>query len=259
MRIAVPIVGPTMKDALRDIDEASEVADILELRLDLIEDMSGQNDMPGRDDLERLMKRSDVSKIVTDRNSPENVQRAIVMEKGRAVSEAEYADSDLEQCGQITKYLTKLIISAHDFKKTPENLGEKYQEIMEKNPDILKMAYQANCFKDVTRMLGLVFESKIPMIGLSMDDKDNPVYVTKDDLNYFQREFRGLKEFSQFFWKGLDSLVDDGITLSGFSRTLSPAYGGYLTFAALSKQKKSAPGQLTVYEVKENWKRLGFD
>ena len=38
--ICVPIIGPTMSRALEDIQKASEVADIIELRLDLIDDVN---------------------------------------------------------------------------------------------------------------------------------------------------------------------------------------------------------------------------
>jgi 3-dehydroquinate dehydratase type I len=40
------------------------------------------------------------------------------------------------------------------------------------------------------------------------------------------------------------------------SRIISPLVGSYLTYAALTKGKETAPGQITVSELKKAWKNL---
>ena len=48
-----------------------------------------------------------------------------------------------------------------------------------------------------------------------------------------------------------------GICMGEFgspTRVLGPLYGGYLTFASLGEGKASAPGQLTVEDLKRIWK-----
>jgi 3-dehydroquinate dehydratase/shikimate dehydrogenase len=42
------------------------------------------------------------------------------------------------------------------------------------------------------------------------------------------------------------------------TRVLGPLFGGYLTFASLSNEKASAPGQLTVEELRSRWAALGY-
>ena len=57
MRIAIPITAESMDEALRDMDKAAEVADIIELRIDYM----------ANPDLERLLRHSQTPKIVTNR------------------------------------------------------------------------------------------------------------------------------------------------------------------------------------------------
>ena len=61
MRIAIPITAESMDEALRDMDKAAKVADIIELRLDY---MSNPN-------LEILLGHSQTPKIVTNRTQCE--------------------------------------------------------------------------------------------------------------------------------------------------------------------------------------------
>ena len=55
--ICIPIVGPTMDRALKDLDACQSLADIIELRLDLIEGF----------DLPLLLKQAGKPCIVTNR------------------------------------------------------------------------------------------------------------------------------------------------------------------------------------------------
>ena len=43
------------------------------------------------------------------------------------------------------------------------------------------------------------------------------------------------------------------------TRVLGPVYGSYLTYAALARGNESAPGQLTIKELKEAWKLLKLE
>ena len=61
MRIAVPITAPSMDQALKDMDEAAKVADIIELRVDYM--LSPK--------LERLLAHSPLPVIVTNRTKQE--------------------------------------------------------------------------------------------------------------------------------------------------------------------------------------------
>ena len=43
------------------------------------------------------------------------------------------------------------------------------------------------------------------------------------------------------------------------TRVYGPALGGYLTFASLSEEKSSDPGQLTVGELRQAWQLLKLE
>jgi 3-dehydroquinate dehydratase type I len=43
------------------------------------------------------------------------------------------------------------------------------------------------------------------------------------------------------------------------SRILSPLFGGIFTYASVSKGRESAPGQLTITELREIYALLGVD
>src|SRR4030067_489727 len=101
-----------------------------------------------------------------------------------------------------------MIVSYHNFKSTPYNLNGIYTEIMYKNPDIIKMAVCANRFEDVAKMLDVVFGSRKRIIGLSMDEKDDPKYVNKDDILYFQKMFMGKTKLPNEFWSNLETWVE---------------------------------------------------
>jgi len=75
--------------------------------------------------------------------------------------------------------------------------------------DIAKVAFQANSYEDVMRLMGVLPENDvgIPVIAVSMGEYGR------------------------------------------ISRILGPLLGSYLTFAAPAKGQEAAPGQLTVEEL----------
>jgi 3-dehydroquinate dehydratase/shikimate dehydrogenase len=215
MKIAVPITAATMDEALRDIDKASEVADIIELRLDF---MSNPN-------LERLLGHTTTPKIVTNRTKLEggrfsgSEEERISYLKEAVSLGAEYVDIESDYFQAFDRGRSKLIVSHHNFDRTPSNrrLRDVYDCILEKNPDIIKIATKADNYRDSIRMLNLVLEADISMIGICM---------------------------------GQYGII---------TRVLGPIYGSYLTFASLEEGKSSAPGQLSVAELKSAWKLLQIE
>jgi 3-dehydroquinate dehydratase type I len=65
-----------------------------------------------------------------------------------------------------------------------------------------------------------------------------------------------LQLIKEFKVPGISLAMGD---LGVISRVLSPLVGGFLTYASISKGSESAPGQLTVYELKSIYKLLGVD
>ena len=56
---------------------------------------------------------------------------------------ADYVDLEMDVAAKIRRFgKTKRIISYHNFKETPENLGDIMEEISRLDPDVIKTATQ---------------------------------------------------------------------------------------------------------------------
>jgi 3-dehydroquinate dehydratase type I len=117
--------------------------------------------------------------------------------------------------GEANKAKVKIIISYHDFVSTPEK--EKIISILndEKSAgaDIAKVAFMAKDESDVLRLMQALVEKR-----------DDPAFK-------------------------LPIIAVSMGEAGKISRVVAPLLGAYLTYAAPSKGKESAPGQLTFDEV----------
>ena len=230
MRIAVPIIAQTIDEARRDMDLAEKQgADIIEIRFDYISKPSSKG-------LQTLIKHNSTPKIYTNRHKsqsgpdPRAGFRGTEKERldlfwAAVDSKAEYIDQEKDHglALGITPYFQ--IFSHHDFEKTPSN--KELQAIYEsmapdfKNyyyPDIIKIATKANIIDDSLRMINFI------------------------------RKHTGPKK------PGLIGLCmgPEGIP----TRVLGSIYGSYLTFASLERGKASAPGQMTIGDLKKAYELL---
>lgn len=223
--ICIPIVAPTLKQALADIDSAKELADLIELRVDLMDDP----------DIPALLKAAGKPCIVTNRTKREGgqfkgseEQRIRLLRHAIDVG-ADYIDieastsKDLLQPVLAARAKTRVILSYHDFTRTPDRLESIYEIMKELSPDVIKI------------------------ITYAMDINDNLAV-----FNLLKRANRDGRKLISF------CMGEKGEV----SRILSPLMGGFLTFGSLETGKESAPGQITatvlrnVYRVHE--KRPGF-
>jgi 3-dehydroquinate dehydratase type I len=166
MKICVPITANNMVDAQKDIQEASAVADLVELRIDYMNTPV----------LPELLNASKIPAIVTNRVKEEgghfegSETERIKYLKTAIDLGAAYVDIELRHYVELDKKNTKLIVSYHDFEKTPHDLERIYEEILATNADIVKIATRENSEEDVSRMLRLLSNSKIDMIGICMGE-----------------------------------------------------------------------------------------
>jgi 3-dehydroquinate dehydratase-1 len=114
---------------------------------------------------------------------------------------------------------TKLILSWHDFAGTPDSarLDAVLAEMVNSEADILKLVTMAAQPEDNVRLLSLIPKAQA----------------------------QGKKIIA--FCMG---------PLGKWSRLAAPLLGSFLTFAPFSKSGASAPGQLTVNDLKKVWKTL---
>lgn len=110
---------------------------------------------------------------------------------------------------------TKLIISYHNYEKTPQNLLPIYKKMRALKPDIIKFSTKITKVEDIARIFSLIpkaEEDKQPIITLGMGKKGK------------------------------------------ITRILAPLLGNYLYYAPLAKKDATAPGQLTYKELNSYWK-----
>ena len=212
--ICIPIVGPSMSKAQEQIESALVIADILELRLDLIVSP----------DLSALLACSTLPVIVTNRSKHDGGQyKGLDEDRLQSLRDALKAGADYVDIEVSTprEYLqpfleesepAQIILSYHDFSHTPEDLNPVYETMCEMPGEIVKIVTYARDLSDNLKMFELLKRAKSEkqkLIGLCMGD------------------------------------------LGETSRILSPLFGGYLTFGSLETGQESAPGQIPAKILKD--------
>ena len=169
--ICISITGPDNETALDHIAWAQPLADIIELRLDLISDA----------DIPRLIAASRRPVIATCRsiNSggkfvEEDDRRLAILRKA-AASGAGYIDIEWQTAPRLGDIgAAGLIASHHDNERTPNNLAAIYKNIAVLEPEIIKIVTYANNVADNLTIFNLLKNSKLPLIAFCMGDKGVP-------------------------------------------------------------------------------------
>lgn len=201
--ICVPINKKTFAAVLKDFKKAQKVADIIEIWFD--------NVKIGHPDLRKVFASKKVPLIYKHTGPTKNIEKVLAYK-------IDYIDIDYKSQQSLIKKIrtispkTKIIISFHDFKKTPQNLvlTKIAKDMQKKGADIIKLATYANDFNDSFRMLNFLKEisQKSKAICLCMGEKGRITRIT------------------------------------------GHLFGNYLMYAPLSNADKTAGGQLTIKELK---------
>jgi len=222
MKICISVQAQTNDGAQALMSRAYEKADLVELRID---GMTAP-------DLERLIKGKKGEMLVTSRRREEGglcdaPERERVSLLAQAVMlGADYVDVEASTDADLIMTLkakiaerenrSKLILSWHEVKGTPSErfLRQKYREMAASGADIIKMVTCAREEADNLRVLNLV-----------------------------PRACREEQNIIAFCMGGPGRL----------SRVVSPLLGSCFTYASLESGAESAPGQLTVDQMKKIW------
>lgn len=87
----------------------------------------------------------------------------------------DYVDLETDIAKKVPRFgKTKRVISYHNFETTPQNLKEIHSEMLNLDPDIIKIVAKAEQPSDNVRMLQLVQASPVPMVGFCMGDLGTP-------------------------------------------------------------------------------------
>ena len=83
-------------------------------------------------------------------------------------------EEEFEEVKKIVKcHDKKLIVSYHDFKKTPptEEIKKIFAAAVERGADIAKVAFATNDYEEVSRLLCIAAEQPIPTVAIAMGEK----------------------------------------------------------------------------------------
>jgi 3-dehydroquinate dehydratase type I len=221
LRLCVPVVESSTNRARSKYLRAARKGLWAELRLDYLE----------QPDLKRLFRTHPGPVIATNRLAAEGgkwtgseAARRALLEEALARG-ADFLDLELAADAAWRREIyerrgeAKLILSWHDFSGTPETaqLEEILQKMLAQEADIIKMVAMAQAPEDNLRLLALIPQAKAA---------------------------------------GREIIAFGMGPMGKWSRVVAPLMGSFLTFAPFTKKGASAPGQLTVNEVKRLWKLL---
>ncbi|MBN1627154.1 MAG: type I 3-dehydroquinate dehydratase [Deltaproteobacteria bacterium] len=212
----IPIIASSTEEAVKRMKEAAKVADVLEVRLDLMDSF----------DIPALVRAAGKPVIITWRSEKEGGKRSHSPEKvaGYLISAieagADFVDVELSLPQEIRKMITnvsgksQIIVSSHITAGTPslEELESVLRKSIAVGGDIIKIVPTAREWYDNIRVLELVKLAK----------KENVRIIS--------------------FCMG---------KLGRLSRIFSLPMGAYMTFASMEPGQESADGQITINKMKE--------
>ncbi len=165
--LCIPIKVSSTEEALKDMRRAAEWADLVELRLDGMQNP----------DLERLLQHKPCPVIVTDRPQRERgdfvgseEERLRILARAAKLG-ADYVDIELDATDKLPlQGRAKRIVSYHNFERTPADLAQIQQRLLHSGADIVKLTCQATDIRDNLRMFEMLMNADRPTIALCMGE-----------------------------------------------------------------------------------------
>jgi shikimate dehydrogenase/3-dehydroquinate dehydratase type I len=250
--ICIPVTAQTQAEALQQVEKILPFADVVELRMDLIRDGNlnslvtrcksspvplkilvtnrvrgfspdgtseppDQQNGPGRDPFCLPFVRRDSEHASGERQRIAVLKEAVILGADYIDVELdtpEYLRRELASLIEETGKRTKLIVSHHDYQRTPsvEALKKVFHRCVQAGAGIVKIVTFARRPEDNLRILNLVSyasDRSQEIIAFCMGDQGR------------------------------------------ISRVMAPFLGSCLNFASLARGAESAPGQFTVSEMKK--------
>jgi len=163
--VAVALNEPTTEHARAALERAARVADIVELRLDLMESF----------ELPRLLADRPCPVVVTCRAAREGgrwraseTARLDVLRQAIDLG-ADYVDVEADAIHQIrARGRSRLIASSHDFSAMPADLPGLWRRLAETGADVVKIVGMAADVRDVVPVVRMLAETDRPTIAIAM-------------------------------------------------------------------------------------------
>ena len=179
--------------------------------------------LPKNSKLEELQTRFEIPLIASDKSNKNEIERQETL-LDAALRGFAYVDTDLSSpklqsfVNQAKASGAKCIVSFHDYTKTPtlQELNRILEREVSSGADVCKIVTTAKRIEDNLTLLQFISEAPV---------RKKPVC----------------------FAMGL---------LGKTSRLLSPVFGSFFTFACLERGAETAPGQMTVQELRTAYESL---
>lgn len=221
-KICVPIVAETFGAYSSLTERAICIADVVEFRLDYLS--QGELEI-ALIELPVLLHSLSCQTILTFRpkeqggRSDATLKERIEFWHKAKKFHASFFDFelDLAQALQDEKEIDwqRVIVSHHDFEKTPDDLEKLYETLSKTKARVIKIATQANEITDCIKHFQLLEPAKKEgreLIPIAMGEKGK------------------------------------------ITRILAPSRGAFLTYAALDEEHANAPGQITAKDLREKYR-----
>ncbi len=220
-KIIIPFRPNSIAELERDLLDAEEKADLIEVWLDGVK----QLDEPKIKKIVKMIKKPLILNLKNKKEggcSRFGDKKRVEFLKIAARAGADFVDADLNLPVALLRDLkksckkTKLILSFHDFKKIPkiEKLRRLVGKAFRLNADTVKLVGLAKCWNDCT-----------------------PI---------FQISWELAKAGKSFLTMAMGECGEP-------TRVITPLIGGLGMFAPIEKKNATATGQLTVEELREWW------
>ena len=222
VKICVPICASRASEIAGAMQQATDVGDLIELRLDYLQ-QTERDAVMGL--LPEYLNRADRSIILTLRSPDQGGQTSIDHEARhnfwRSFGDLPtngFADLELDLVNDFARENAdqkprvdwrQVICSHHDFKGVPADLERVYEQMAATPAGIIKIAVQANDATDCIPVFRLLDRARREMIAIAM----GPAGI--------------------------------------MTRLLGPSRGSFLTYGSLDDASANAPGQLTAKEMRE--------
>lgn len=227
--ICIPVVAARQSEALQFIERGAKLADVLELRMDLLSDGNVKELIEAARSFSTRLKVLVTNRIM-EASAPRDEKKRIGVLLDAVALDADFVDLELFTAlpwietvrAAITARhnRTALIISHHDFRKTPSRrtLNRYFEDSVAAGAQVVKIVTLANSPGD-----------NLPVLNL---------------IPYARR--RNMQIIA--FCMGEQGKI---------SRVAAPLLGSIFTFASLERGSESASGQLSIGEMKQLLEMLG--
>jgi 3-dehydroquinate dehydratase/shikimate dehydrogenase len=230
-RICISLCEPTVAALEGAIASAVGVSDLIEVRLDCLDPLELET---GAGLITQLLQEAPCESILTFRPAEQGGRRALDDETRQefwsaVIFSSSFFDLELdlaeefnsgETCPSVPIDWSRTICSHHDFEGVPAQLDQIYDRLAGTPARVLKIAVQAH---DAIACL--------------------PVFHLLERARSEGREMIAI------------AMGTAGLA----TRILGPSRGAFLTYASLEDESATAPGQITVYELKEIYRLEKID